>query len=257
MSFNSKFLNRTLLLSAVTSQLILAGGEIEPVQVATPVAEAFTFLSNITAQGEIRPRYEFVNTDNTVGDAKALTNRLMFGVNADLLNVDGLSTYMEAMNVVGTGDYNDLSNGDTTYNVVADPSQTRITQAYIDYAFSDSLLRAGRQGVNLDNQRFVGTVDWRQMPQTYDSVSFTNKSIEGLSLMAAYVWQVNTVFDADTLNPIGGEYDTGTVFLHANYKVMDGLELTAYDYMLEDIHDTVWYCCYRYIYRCNRDKSFL
>lgn len=240
MSFNSKFLNRTLLLSVVTSQLILAGGKIEPAQegATVPAAEAFTFFNNVTAHGEIRPRYEFVNTDNTLGDAKALTNRLMFGVSADLLSVDGLSTYLEAINVVGTGDYNDLSNGETEYNIVADPSQTRITQAYIDYAFSDSLLRAGRQGVNLDNQRFIGTVDWRQMPQTYDAVSFINKSIEGLSLFAAYVWQVNTIFDADTVNPIGGEYDTGTVLLHANYKVMDGLELTAYDYMIEDVHDT-------------------
>lgn len=245
MSFNSKFLNRTLLLSIVTSQLILAGGEIEPIQksVAAPVAEAFTFFNNVTAKGEIRPRYEFVNTDNTVGDAKALTNRLMLGVSADLLNVDGLSTYLEAINVSGSGDYWDLSNGDIAdkgiYNVVADPSQTRITQAYIDYAFDDSLIRAGRQGVNLDNQRFIGTVNWRQMPQTYDAVSFTNKSVEGLSLFAAYVWRVNTIFDADTVNPVGDGYDTGTVFLHANYKVMEGLELTAYDYMIEDVHDTI------------------
>ena len=119
---------------------------------------------------------------------------------------------------------------------MADPSQTRITQAYIDYAFSDSLLRAGRQGVNLDNQRFIGTVDWRQMPQTYDAVAFSNESVEGLSLLAAYVWHVNTVFDDGPLKTDG--FDTGTVLLHASYKVMDTLTLTAYDYMIEDQHDT-------------------
>ncbi|MCO4844607.1 MAG: alginate export family protein [Sulfurovum sp.] len=240
MSYNRfKILNKTLLLSVVTSQLVLAGGDIAPVEeavIAPTASGAYTFFNSVTANGEIRPRYEFVDTDNTTGDAKALTNRLMLGVSADLLNIDGLSTYLEAINVSGSGDYNDFSNGHTAYNKVADPSQTRITQAYIDYAFSDSLLRTGRQGMNLDNQRFVGTVNWRQMPQTYDAVSFTNKSVEGLSLLAAYVWHVNTILDADSAN--GNGYDTETVLLNAKYKVMDGLALTGYGYMIEDIHDT-------------------
>ncbi len=242
MSLNRyKILKNSVLLSVVSSQILLAGGDIAVAPVVeTTEAEAFSLFSNVQAHGEIRPRYEFVDTDNTVGDAKALTNRLMLGVSADLLSIDGLSTYLEAINVSGSGDYFDFSNDDIAddgiYNAVADPSQTRITQAYIDYTFSDSLLRAGRQGVNLDNQRFIGTVDWRQMPQTYDAVAFSNTSIEGLSLLAAYVWHVNTVFDEGPAKTDG--FDTGTVLLHASYKAMDTLTLTAYDYMIEDVHDT-------------------
>jgi len=237
-------MKRIVILSVVASTMIMAGGDIAPVEpvVEAPAASGFTFFNNVTAKGEIRARYESVDTNDAVGDASAFTNRLMLGISADLFGVDGLSTYLEAINVAGTGDYWDLSNGDLgdkgVYNVVADPSQTRITQAYIDYAFGKSLIRAGRQGVNLDNQRFIGTVNWRQMPQTYDAVAFNNSSIDGLSLLAAYVWQVNTIFDSDTVKPVGDNFDTGTVLLHASYKVMDALTLTGYAYMIEDIHDT-------------------
>jgi len=228
--------------------VLLSGGNIVPVEptversVVEEAPQAFSFFSNVKAHGEIRPRYEMVDTDNAVDNASALTNRLMLGVSADLLSVNGLSTYLEAIDVSGSGDYWDLSKSDLgdkgIYNVVADPSQTRISQAYVDYAFSDSLIRAGRQGVNLDNQRFIGTVNWRQMPQTYDAVALNNKSIEGLSLLAAYVWQVNTIFDNDTVKPVGDSFDTGSVILHASYELSNILTLTAYDYMIEDIHDT-------------------
>jgi len=239
-------MKRIMMLSIVTSNLILAGGNIAPVEVETvavaPTAEAFTFFNNVTAKGEIRPRYEFVDTDNAVGNASAFTNRLTLGVSADLFQVDGLSTYLEATNVAGSGDYWDLSHGDIgdkgVYNVVADPSQTRITQAYVDYATGKTLIRAGRQGVNLDNQRFIGTVNWRQMPQTYDAAAIINNSVENLSLLAAYVWHVNTIFDSDTVKPAGDGFDTDTVLLHASYKTMDALTLTAYDYMVKNIHDT-------------------
>ena len=237
-----------MMLSVVTSSLILAGGDIVPVkpvvetQAVTQTAEAFTFFNHVKANGEIRPRYEFVNTNNAVKDASAFTNRLTLGVNADLFQVDGLSTYLEATNVAGSGNYWDLSNGDIgdkgVYNVVADPSQTRITQAYIDYAFGKTLVRAGRQGVNLDNQRFIGTVNWRQMPQTYDAAAVINNGVENLSLLAAYVWHVNTIFDADTVKPVGDGFDTGTVLFHASYKMMNALILTGYAYMIEDTHDT-------------------
>jgi len=194
-------MKRALLLSVVASTMMMAGGDIEPVP--APVVEDFLIFSNIQGKGQIRPRYEYVNTDNTVGDANAYTVRAAVGIQADLFQIDGLSTYLEATGVFGGGDFWSLSNNDIAdkgiYNVVADPNQTRFTQAYVDYKFGDTLIRAGRQAVNLDNLRFIGTVDWRQMPQTYDAVAVINNSIDGLSLLGAYVWQVNRIFDQVTI----------------------------------------------------------
>ncbi len=245
MSFaKSKVLQKALLLSVVGSQIIFAGGDVNPVKEAVfaSVAESFSFISNVQAHGELRPRYEYVKTNNATGNASVFTNRLMLSAGADLLTLSGLSVYLEAINVSTGGNYWDLSNVDigdkNIYNIVTDPSQTRITQAYIDYTFGKTFIRTGRQGVNLDNQRFIGTVNWRQMPQTYDAVSLSNHSIGSLSVMTAYVWHVNTIFDSNTVKPIGSGYDTRTVLLHASYKLNDAFSLTAYGYMIEDIHDT-------------------
>ena len=245
-------MKRTVLLSVVASTMMMAGGSIAPANLekADLSANSSTFgiFNNIHAKGEIRPRYEFVDaSDNEKSDAKALTNRLTLGVGADLLQIDGLSVYLEATNVSGSGDYWSLSNDDiakkTHYQVVADPDQTRISQAYIDYEFANTLIRAGRQGVNLDNQRFIGTVNWRQMPQTYDAAAIINNSIPELKLLAAYVWGVNRIFDKDSVKRLpwsnnGASFDTGTVLLHASYKFMPALTLTGYGYLVEDIHDT-------------------
>ncbi len=240
-------MKKVLLLSVAASAMLMAGGDIAPAQAqveqTAPAASEFLIFNNITAKGEIRPRYEFVDaSDNGKGNAKALTNRLMLGVGAGLLNVEGLSVYLEAMNVAGSGDYWDLSN-DTIgnkplYQVVADPDQTRVTQAYIDYKFGNTLIRAGRQGVNLDNQRFIGTVNWRQMPQTYDAAAIINNSVKNLNLLAAYVWRVNTIFDNKTVKPVGDGFNTNTVLLHGAYTFMPELTLTAYGYLVEDFADT-------------------
>jgi len=236
-------MKKTLLLSVTASAMLMAGGDIAPaapVEAAPAPSSEFLIFNNIYAKGEIRPRYEFVDaSDNGRSDASAFTNRLLLGVGADFLQVDGLSVYLEGVNVAGFGDYDDVSITDPrNYQVVADPSQSRVTQAYMDYKFGDTLIRAGRQGVNLDNQRFIGTVNWRQMPQTYDAVAVVNNSVENLNLLAAYVWRVNRVFDTDTRNPLGNSFETGSVLLHGQYHFMPELTLTAYDYMLEDFYDT-------------------
>ncbi len=236
-------MKKTLLLSVAASAMLMAGGDIAPVvQEEAPAASEFLIFNNIYAKGEIRPRYEYVDVDSNGKDkADAYTNRLTLGIGADFMQIDGLSIYLEGTNVMGSGDFDSLSASDSNaglYEVVADPDQTRITQAYLDYKFSDTLIRVGRQAVNLDNQRFVGTVNWRQMPQTYDAAAIINNSIENLSLMAAYVWRVNTIFDSDTVKAVGSDFDTNTVLLHAAYTFMPELTLTAYDYLIEDFADT-------------------
>ncbi|MCB4746946.1 MAG: alginate export family protein [Sulfurovum sp.] len=197
----------------------------------------------LTTKGEIRPRYESVDVPNNGKEkAGASTNRLQLGVQIDLPQIKGLSTYFEGTNVSGLGNYWDLSTSTRDemqfYQVVADPAQTRITQAYIDYAFGKTLIRAGRQGVNIDNQRFVGTVNWRQMPQTYDAVAVIDNSIKNLNLLAAYVGKVNTIFDKESVKPVKSGFSTASVILHAAYRLTPTLTLTAYDYLIKDITDT-------------------
>ncbi len=187
-------------------------------------AEGMEVLSNITVDGQIRARYEHVDAkDNGKSSANAYTNRLKLGVGADLFGTDWLSAYAEMTNVSAINDKYGAENAN--YDMVQDSKQTRLTQAYVDAKYGNTLLRVGRQAVNLDNIRFIGTVDWRQMPQTLDAIALVDNSIENLSLLAAYATQVNTI----TYN---GSLDTRTLLLNASYSVMPELKVTVYDYMI-------------------------
>ena len=48
--------------------------------------------------------------------------------------------------------------------------------------------------MNIGNQRFVGTVGWRQNDQTYDAAAIIANPIEGLTAVYAFVWNVNRIF---------------------------------------------------------------
>jgi len=196
----------------------------------------FNIFDDVKVKGEIRPRYEHAdNSDDTTTDpANAMTARTLLGLNAKLFQVEGLSTYLEgtSVNNFGYTKYNDKAGQGTKYDVILDPQQARMTQAYIDYKLGKTLIRAGRQLVNIDDQRFVGAVGWRQMFQTFDAISVVDNSVENLNILASYVYGSMGV---GAQNMAG---DTNTILLNAKYKVMPELVVTGYSYLLADIHDT-------------------
>jgi len=189
-------------------------------------------LSNIKANGEIRTRYAFVDDGAAASkDAKALTNRLLLGVKADLFGTSGFSTYAEFINVSHGTLIDDYAPESAGYAVVADPTNNRLTQAYIDYKAGNTLIRGGRQMLNIDNQRFVGAVGWRQMPQTFEGFSVTNTDIDKLTLKGSYLTRRLGIIDA-----LSGK--TKSILLNAAYKYNENIKLTAYGYLIGNIGDT-------------------
>ena len=55
--------------------------------------------------------------------------------------------------------------------VVADPTATDLNQAALKFARGPDNVIFGRQRINLDNQRFIGNVGWRQHGQSFDGLS--------------------------------------------------------------------------------------
>ncbi len=191
--------------------------------------QAADILTNIKADGQIRARYERVDmSNNNAKNANAYTNRLAVGVGADIAGQDWVSVYAQMTNVSSISDHYGYAGNPRGYDIVNDGKQTRLTQAYVDLKYADTLLRVGRQAVNLDNLRFVGSVDWRQMPQTFDAIALVNSSIKNLGLLAAYLSQVNRVDTDDGIPTL----DTSSLVLHASYQIIPELNITAYDYMI-------------------------
>ncbi|WP_152184818.1 hypothetical protein [Sulfurimonas indica] len=206
-------------------------------------ADGINILDDLVLDGQIRPRFEMVDDNNpATKNANAYTARTKLKVTGKLLGVDGLSASVGIISVndFGSNTYNSTSNSQTDYAIVADPEKAMISNAEVNYKVGDTLLHAGRGQVNLDNQRFIGTVGWRQLERSYDSVFVANNSINNLSLLAAWVYGVQGVKSLAGDNGLYGEntYDTNTVLLHAAYTVNDALKITAYDYMIASLHDT-------------------
>lgn len=203
-------------------------------------AQAAEDLNNLFNDGkayfDARYRYENVDQDNTLEHANAQTLRTRIGVQSGQLY--GLSALVEADNVsrIGDASYNSTRNGQQQYSLVADPDGTEINQALLRYDHKLGNLVGGRQRINLDNQRFIGSVAWRQNEQTFDAGLGQLKPIEGLTLTSAYLSNVNTVFGPDN-----GKYDNKTnpaninghsKLFNAQYQVAPELVITGYSYLL-------------------------
>ena len=186
----------------------------------------------VTPYADIRYRLELVDQDGLAEQATASTLRVKAGVKT--AEWHGLSAVVEAeaIAVLGKTSYNDTVNGKTAYPVVADPSDIVLNQAYLRWRpMAELELVGGRQAVNLDNQRWIGSVGWRQNDQTLDAVRVTAKPARGASVDYLHAWRVNRVFGPDS--PQGIWRDTDIHGVRVAYAIKDVGTLSAYGYWLE------------------------
>jgi hypothetical protein len=103
------------------------------------------------------------------------------------------------------------------YPRVADPQQFDINRLYLDYVgLPHTRVRAGRQPVRLDNQRFIGDYDFGQMPQLLDGVSVTTEGVPRTKLTYGYFWRVRNAYAvqwATSINAGSVSYDVVPVKL--------------------------------------------
>ncbi|GAW85513.1 conserved hypothetical protein [Bathymodiolus platifrons methanotrophic gill symbiont] len=182
---------------------------------------------------DLRYRYENVNTsDNSpVKTAHANTLRLRAGyLTPEFHNVQIYAEYEG--NLAMQEDYNSLRNGLTQYEVVADPQEQELNQFWLSYkGLSGTLIKGGRQRIELDNERFIGNDDWRQMEQTFDSVLISNQSVENLTLNFIYIGQIHSVISTRHL--------VSMPVFNFSYKFGRFSTLTGYGYWLADHEDAI------------------
>jgi len=220
---------KKIIMSAVALSAVMGS-----VNIAS-AAESISIFDNVKVKGEIRPRFEMADVkDNSNEQGQAFTARTHLVVSSKLFEVDGLSATVgiQSVNDFGYDNYNSTLNGNGQYDKVVDPEFAMMSEASIDYKTGKTALHAGRSHVNLDNQRFIGTVGWRQNERSYDTLYVANSDVENLDLLAAYVYGLQGV----KANPTA---ETNSILLHAKYKAMKELSITAYDYMLASTSDTL------------------
>ncbi len=151
---------------------------------------------------EARLRYENVEQAGVLNEADALTLRLRTGVEAKkgafafLIEGEGTLALSEK--------YNSGLNGKGMYPVVADPQNIELNRLQLQFTgLPKTVITAGRQRINLDDQRFVGTVLWRQNEQTFDAARIEWTGIKGVKADVTYAWGVRTIWGVDGGNNFG------------------------------------------------------
>lgn len=181
---------------------------------------------------EARLRYEGVDTP--VLDADAVTLRLRAG--AEVKHASGLSFLAEGEGTLAlVNDYNAFpfaiadSQRRPAHAVVPDPMNIDLNRLQLQYKAKAVTVTLGRQRINLDDQRFVGSVAWRQNEQTFDAARIEAK-LGPVSLDGTYAISQRTIFgiDAGPRQAFDGDF----AFLGATTK-LGPVTVKAFGYLLD------------------------
>ncbi|HXG82347.1 MAG TPA: alginate export family protein [Sphingomicrobium sp.] len=145
---------------------------------------------------DMRLRYEHVDQDGVVEEADALTYRIRAGAE---LKWQDWSLLAEGEGTAALAEqYDSGLNGKTQYPIVADPENIELNRLQLQYrGLKKALFTLGRQRINLDDQRFVGSVGWRQNEQTFDAVRLEYGDAKGFRADLTYSWSVRTIWGID------------------------------------------------------------
>ena len=170
---------------------------------------------------ELRPRYNHIAESDKPEVTQGGTVRAVAGWRS--APFEGFRAVLEAIHTdTFAKDFNDDGSliASSPYPLLPDPRYTGLNQAYIDYAGESIGVRAGRQGVRLDNGRWVSDNDFRQIPQLFDGVSARYVPGAGVELAAAYYGRQRTAS--------GDENSLALTVLHAAWNPLPGHALAAY-----------------------------
>ena len=228
--------NKMQFVCAVASTLCISIPAL--VHAAPTLTEALQQGSSVKVN--FRTRYEDVSWDGFEdSDALTLRSRLTYQTGA----WNGVATTIEMDNVTDVDhkvDYatwpNDpINSGAVKYALISDPQGTEVNQAVISYTTFNNAIKYGRQRIVLDNARFIGNVGWRQNEQTYDGLSFTNKTIRYTNIYVAHITNVNRIFGDGV--EIQGDYHQNSNLVNVSYTGFGAGKLTGYAYLIDNTND--------------------
>lgn len=266
-------MKKYIVLSVLASNMLMAGGEIEPVE---PIVAEEAVEVNY---GEIFGQFRTFYVDRTyLGGYENNRNTLATGgyIGYKSPDFNGLTAVAAAYGVYGFDMHNiDIDAGPYGDTTSYDPSLTGrngedyvfIGEAYLNYAFDNTNIKVGRQ--RLDTP-LAGADDARMLPNLFEAAVVSNTDIEDTTLILAHITRETTgtfsnIYDdgyplgivsgygaGTTLAQSGDFVDMGVVALGEGndsdgvtaaaviYKGIDGLTLQAWDYYAHDILNAIY-----------------
>lgn len=265
-------MKKTVLLSVVASTMIMAGGDIKPME---PVVEAETEVSsemtladafaNGKVSGQIRAFYITRDRSGAAGDLQTDRDALAAGghLKYETAPYHGftLGTAFYTTNaILGLNKSGDDERNPTLFGEDK-KGYSILGEIYLNYKTGNTNIKVGRQKLNTP---LAGADDARMLPNLFEAAVVSNTDIADTTLIGAHI----TKFAAGTfsnaygsnalslhsgygLNNISGEFlnageyavgeDTdGVTAIAAIYTGIDGVKLQAWDYYAHDILNAVY-----------------
>jgi hypothetical protein len=184
---------------------------------------------------DARLRYEQVEQAPLAADAEAVTVRIRAGFEAKASDFAFLAEAEGTLAIVE--DYNSGLNGKTGFPLVADPENIELNRLQLQYrGLPKTVITIGRQRINLDDQRFIGAVGWRDNEQTFDAVRIEWSGVKNLKADVTYARSVRTIWGVDGGNRFGpARYqgiDGDNIFANLAFKTDLGT-LTGFAYLID------------------------
>ncbi len=188
-------------------------------------------IADSTVNLNFRYRFETVDDDAFAKDAWANTLRSRLTVAPKPVSDFGVLIEVDDVRHIGADNFNDSRNGVTDRPGVTDPEGTDLNQALLRYTgFTGTEITVGRQRILRANHRFIGNVGWRQNEQTFDAFTARLELGKRVTLTAAFINNVNTVFGES--HPTRGDVNVDSELLHVAAKIPGGT-LIAYAHLIE------------------------
>ena len=207
-----------------------------PVEVVTPPTP-MDWLTGAKPTGDIRARYEYGDQEG-LDSSNAGTLRSRLGIlSGTYAGVQFFAEYEGTLAVdresYQAASVHGLGQGKT---IIADPESHELNQLWLSFDgwVPTTFVKVGRQAINLDGQRYVGGVGWRQNMQTFDAVTISSQPMDELTLWYGYINHVDRIFGSgDIANPAQTDFDGNTHLIHADYTGLPYGKLTAFAYFFD------------------------
>ncbi|MFT4538749.1 MAG: hypothetical protein ACI841_002630 [Planctomycetota bacterium] len=173
-----------------------------------------------------RLRHEEVDADASPKKGHASTLRTRLGYETGMWNDLSGTLEFDDVHFVAYDAYTGGGHTRAGRPTVADPQGAGLNQASITWhGENDSTATLGRQKLEVNNERFIGDVGWRQNDQTFDAAVYNNPAVGPVALMAAYIRGQNTV--------AGGKTNMDGIVLNVTKEFEDVGTVGVYDYAFE------------------------
>jgi hypothetical protein len=178
---------------------------------------------------DLRVRSETTAQTGFSQDAQALLLRGRLGFRTG--NLAHTSLLAEASLLTSlVSDYNSGLNGQTGYPSISDPENNELHRLQLENtSLPGTDLLLGRQRAPLDDQRFVGSSNWRMNENTLDSLRIINTSVPRLTIDLTYFNRFNrrTTAASPRLGALNGDSYLANIRYDTPWA-----KVTVFDYLL-------------------------